>query len=83
MNVAYETVVRVMEHAQAAFAGLNGLLIPRFCKEGALAAERLDEYLNLGVAKGAGEVGANSASSRLALSSQEGIRSRAEGSRNT
>jgi hypothetical protein len=58
LDETHETVVRVIEHAKAAFASLNGLLIPRFCKEGALAAERLDEYLDLSVAKGAREVGA-------------------------
>ena len=58
LNEAHETVVRVIEHAKATFAGLDRLLIPRFCKEGALAAERLDEYPDLSIAKGAGEVGA-------------------------
>src|ERR1700733_11105653 len=58
LDETHGAVVRVIEHAKAAFAGLNGLLIPRFCKEGALAAERLDEYLDLSVAKGASEVGA-------------------------
>src|ERR1700677_3270453 len=58
LREAHETVVRVMEHTKAAFAGLDGLLIPRLGKEGALAPERLDEYLDLSVAKGASEVGA-------------------------
>ena len=46
----------MIEHAKAAFAGLNGLLIPGFGEEGALAPQRLDEDLDLGVAKGASEV---------------------------
>jgi hypothetical protein len=58
LNKAHEAVVRMIEQAKAAFADLNGLLVPGFCKEGALAAERLDEYPDLGVAKRAGEVGA-------------------------
>src|ERR1700722_11456191 len=58
LNEPHEAVVRMIERTKPAFAGLDRLLIPRFCKEGALAAERLDEYLDLSVAKGASEVGA-------------------------
>ena len=58
LGEAYDAVVRVIEHAKATFAGLDDLLIPRFCEEGALAPQRLDEYLDLSVAKGASEVGA-------------------------
>src|ERR1700722_9669661 len=58
LDETHGAVVRVIEHAKAPFAGLNGLLIPRFCKEGALATKRLDEYPDLGIAKGAREVGA-------------------------
>jgi len=58
LDETHGAVVRVIEHAKAPFADLNGLLIPGFCKEGALATKRLDEYLNLSVAKGAREVGA-------------------------
>jgi hypothetical protein len=55
---AHKTVARVIELAQAAFAHLNGLLIPGFCEEGALAPQRLDEDPDLSVAEGAREVGA-------------------------
>ena len=55
---AHKTVARVIEHAKATFANLYGLLIPSFCEEGALGSKRLDEYLDLSVAKSAGEVGA-------------------------
>ena len=58
LGEAHETVVRMIEHAKAAFAGLDRLLVPRFCEESALAAKRFDEDPDLGVAKGAGEVGA-------------------------
>ena len=58
LNEAHGAVVRVIEHAKAAFAGLNGLLIPGFGEERALGPERLDEELDLRVAKRAGEVGA-------------------------
>jgi hypothetical protein len=58
LDETHGAVIRVIEHAKAPFTGLNGLLIPRFCKEGALATKRLDEYPDLSVAKGAREVGA-------------------------
>src|ERR1700760_276803 len=48
----------MIEHAKAALADLDGLLIPGFREERALAPQRLDEDLDLGVAKGAHEVGA-------------------------
>jgi hypothetical protein len=56
LNKPHEAVARMIERTKATFAGLDGLLIPRFCKERALAPERLDEYLDLSVAKGAREV---------------------------
>ena len=56
LGEADETVVRMVEQPEPAFADLNGLLVPRFCEERALAAERFDEYLDLCVAKRAGEV---------------------------
>src|ERR1700722_20841637 len=58
LNETHETIGWMIEHAKATFANLYSLLIPRCCEEGALAAERLDEYLDLSVAKGAREVGA-------------------------
>jgi hypothetical protein len=58
LDETHGAVVRMIEHAKAAFAGLHGLLIPGFRKESALGAKRLDEYLDLSVAKDAGEVGA-------------------------
>ena len=58
LNETHETIGWMNEHAKATFANLYSLLIPRCCEEGALAAERLDEYLDLSVAKGAREVGA-------------------------
>ena len=56
LRETYKTVVGMIEQAKAAFTGLNGLHIPRFCEEGALGSERFDEYLDLGVAKRASEV---------------------------
>ena len=58
LNETHETIGWMIEHAKATFANLYSPLIPRCCEEGALAAERLDEYLDLSVAKGAREVGA-------------------------
>ena len=58
LREAHKTIVRMIEQPKAAFADLDGLLVPRFCEEGALGSERFDEDLDLGVAKGAGEVGA-------------------------
>ena len=58
LRKAHKAIDWMIEHAKAAFADLNGLLIPGFCEEGALAPQRLDEDLDLGVAKGAREVGA-------------------------
>ena len=43
LNEAHGAVVGVIEQTKAAFARLNGLLIPGFGEERALAAERLDE----------------------------------------
>ena len=37
LHEAHKTVARMIEQANAAFSDLNGLLIPRFCEEGALA----------------------------------------------
>ena len=56
LGEAHKTIVRMIEQAKAAFANLDQLFIPRFCEEGALGSQRFDEYLDLGVAKGAGEV---------------------------
>ncbi len=56
LSEAHETIVRMVEQAEPAFANLNGLLIPRFREERALAAERFNENLDLGVAKRTGEV---------------------------
>ena len=56
LREAYKTVVGMIEQAKAAFADLDGLLVPRFCEEGALGSERFDEYLDLGVAKRTSEV---------------------------
>jgi hypothetical protein len=58
LGEAYKPIVRMIEQAKAAFADLDGLLVPSFGEEGAVGSERFDEDLDLGVAKGAGEVGA-------------------------
>ena len=83
LSEAHEAVVGMVERAKPAFADLDGLLVPRFGKEGALAAQRLNECLDLGVAKRAGEVGAKLAEEPSRLSFQAGINARAEGARNT
>jgi hypothetical protein len=56
LSEGHETVARMVEQPKPAFANLNGLLIPRFREERALAAERFNENLNLGVAKRTGEI---------------------------
>jgi len=83
LREAHRAVMTMVEQAKPAFADLDRLLVPRFGKEGALAAQRLNEWLDLGVAKRAGEVGAKLAEEPSRLSFQAGISARAEGSRNT
>jgi len=56
LREAHKTIVRMIEQPKAAFADLDGLFVPRFCKEGAFVAQRFDEDSDLGVAKRAGEV---------------------------
>jgi hypothetical protein len=56
LHEAHGAVVGVIEQTKPAFAGLNGLLVPRFREERALGPERLDKELDLRVAEGAGEV---------------------------
>src|SRR5690348_12996408 len=58
LDEAHDPLVRVIEQTKSAFAALNGLLVPGFGEKRAFAAKRVDEDLDLGVAKRAGEVGA-------------------------